>query len=64
LLTNHLRGENVLVEEGVYLFVGDVDAQLLVRVRRKILESENVENADRETSADKTRRINVSFRIN
>jgi len=39
----------VLVEEHLHLFVGNVDAQLLVRVGRKIFETENVENSDRAT---------------
>jgi len=41
----------VLVEERLHLLVGDVDAQLLVRVDGKILETKNVENSDCTTFA-------------
>ena len=39
-------GEDVLVEEELYLFVGDVDAQLLEGILGKVLETENVQNTD------------------
>ena len=38
--------ENLLVEKVLQLLVGDVDAKLLERVDRKVLEPEDVENPD------------------
>jgi len=36
----------VLVVERLHLLIGNVDAQLLVRVNDEILETKNVENSD------------------
>jgi len=43
---DHFHAEYVLVEEGVHLLIGNVDAQLFVRVDREVLESKNVQNPD------------------
>ena len=44
--TNHLHAEYVLVIERLHLLVGNVDAQLFVRVNDKILEAKDVEDSD------------------
>jgi len=53
--TDHLHAEDVLVVERLHPLVGDVNAQLFVRVYAEILETENVENSDRATFSSEKR---------
>ena len=40
------QSEDVVIKEFVQLFVGVIDAELLKRIGKKILETENVQNSD------------------
>jgi len=61
MLTDHFHAKDVLVEEHLHLFVGDVDAQLFVRVDGEILETENVQNTDRTTFTAAKNKQNIIF---